>query len=235
LHELNNHRSGILRLSTLFLYKIKNMLKFKDIHTFRWVISILLFLCAMLNCSYGGAEQSEPSDVIKTFNATLIDSMKRAKELGYSGRYQLLEPVIKDSFALSYMATIAVGKYWKTLNEKEKRLLLDTYTEWTIATYAGRFDDYSGEKFELISASKPDQDKVTVISRLIESDEDRDFYYRLRKMEGKWRIVDIQISGVSQLALTRSQFVDVINSKGVSALISMLKEKIKNFSEAKTH
>jgi phospholipid transport system substrate-binding protein len=211
------------------------MLKFKDMHIFRWVISILLFLYAMLHCSYGSAEQSEPSDVIKKFNATLIDSMKRAKELGYSGRYQLLEPVIKDSFALSYMATISVGKYWKTLNEKEKNLLLDTYTEWTIATYAGRFDDYSGEKFELISTSKPVQDTVTVISKLIGSDEDRDFYYRLRKMEGKWRIVDIQISGVSQLALTRSQFVDVINRKGVNALISMLKDKIKNFLEAKTN
>jgi phospholipid transport system substrate-binding protein len=208
------------------------MLKFKDMHIFRRMISIIFCLSTMLFSSFGRAEQPAPADIIKKFNATLIDSMKRAKELGYSGRYQLLEPVIKDSFALSYMATISVGKYQKALNEKEKNLLLDTYTEWTIATYAGRFDDYSGEKFELISASKPDQDTVTVISRLIDSDnEERDFYYRLRKIEGKWRIVDIQISGVSQLALTRSQFVDVINSKGFSALISILKEKIKKFSE----
>jgi phospholipid transport system substrate-binding protein len=212
------------------------MLKLKDMHIFRWMISIIFCLSTMLFSSFGRAEQPAPADIIKKFNATLMDSMKRAKELGYSGRYQLLDPVIKDSFALSYMATISVGKYWKALNKKEKNLLLNTYTEWTIATYAGRFDDYSGEKFELISASKPDKDTVTVISRLIDSDnEERDFYYRLWKMKDKWRIVDIQISGVSQLALTRSQFVNVINNKGFSALISMLKEKIKNFSEAKTH
>jgi phospholipid transport system substrate-binding protein len=160
--------------------------------------------------------------------------MKRARELGYSGRYQFLEPIIKDSFALSYMATVSAGKYWKTLAEKDKHLLLDTYTAWTIATYAGRFDDYSGEKFKLISESAPDRDTVTVISRFIESNnEERDFYYKLRKIDGKWRIVDIQISGVSQLALTRSQFISVMDSKGFSALITMLKEKIKNFSEAK--
>jgi len=118
-------------------------------------------------------------------------------------------------------------------------LFLDTYTEWTIANYAEHFDDYSGQKFEPPSASKTDQDTVTVISKFTESgssgNEERDFYYRLRKMEGKWRIVDIQISGVSQLALTRSQFVAVINSKGFSGLISMLKEKIKKFSESKAH
>ena len=212
------------------------MLKFKDMHFFRWMISIPLCLFIMLSVSSGRAEQLAPADVIKKFNATLMDSMKRANELGYSGRYQLLAPVIKDSFALSYMAIISVGKYWKALDEKQKNLLLDTYSEWSISTYAGRFDNYSGQKFELPSTSKSDQDTVTVISRFVESDnEERDFYYRLRKMEGKWRIVDIQISGVSQLALTRSQFVNVISSKGFSALISMLKEKIKNFSDTKGH
>jgi ABC-type transporter MlaC component len=49
-------------------------------------------------------------------------------------------------------------------------------------------------------------------------------------VEGKWRIVDIQILGVSQLALTRSQFVSEIKNKGFDALISTLKNKIKDFS-----
>jgi ABC-type transporter MlaC component len=50
-------------------------------------------------------------------------------------------------------------------------------------------------------------------------------------VKGEWQIVDIQISGVSQLALTRSQFVSVIKNKGFDALISMLKNKIKDFSQ----
>jgi phospholipid transport system substrate-binding protein len=129
------------------------------------------------------------------------------------------------------MATISAGKYWKTLNERQRRSLLDTYTEWSIATYAGRFNDYSGEKFEVVSESKPVRDTVTVISKLIESNkEETVFYYKLKKMEGGWRIVDIQISGVSQLALTRAQFVSVIGSKGLDGLIGMLRDKIKHFS-----
>jgi len=188
----------------------------------------------MLSATYASAELPA-SDVIRKFNATLLECMKRAKELGYSGRYKLLEPVFKDSFALQYMVTITSGKYWKTLSEKQQHLLLETYTEWSIATYAGRFDDYSGEKFELLSESKSNQDTVTIVSKLVNPDkEGTDFYYRLRKIEGRWRIVDIQISGVSQLALTRSQFVNTISSKGFDALISMLKDKINNFSHGKS-
>jgi len=109
-----------------------------------------------------------------------------------------------------------------------------TYADWSIATYAGRFDSYAGEKFEVVSESGPVQGTVTVVSKLIRPNkEEIDFYYMLRKNEDKWRIVDIQISGVSQLALTKSQFLSVLRDKGLDGLIAMLKEKIKGFSQGK--
>lgn len=201
---------------------------------FPFCISLLLIVVFVLLLPIDGkAEQSGPSDVIKKFNAALMDSMKGGKELGYSGRYKLLEPVIKDSFALSYMASVTVGQYWKKLNEKERRSLVDTYSEWTIATYVGRFDVYSGEKFEVVSESKLNPDNASVDSKLYAKKE-RDFHYRLRKTAGKWRIVDIQVSGVSQLALTRSQFVSVLRDEGFNVLISMLKKKIADLSSGKT-
>ena len=219
----------------------RDMQRFRQIKIFiySYFIAAVLTLTA-LPPSYvkagqsAEADKSPAADVIRKFNAALLESMKRAKELGYSGRYNLLSPVIKDSFGLPFMASISVGRYWKTLDKKEESQLLEAYTQWTIATYAGRFDDYSGERFDLVSESKPVQGTVTVVSKLIGSNnEEVDFYYKLRKIEGRWRIVDIQLSGVSQLALTRSQFLSVIKDKGFDGLISMLKDKIKSFSGRK--
>jgi phospholipid transport system substrate-binding protein len=213
---------------------MKQMKRFGDMRIFCGCISSLLIIVFVLLCPViGKAEQSGPAEVIKKFNAALLDSMKTGKELGYSGRYKLLEPVIKDSFALSYMASVTVGQYWKKLNEKERRSLVETYTEWTIATYAGRFNEYSGEKFEVVSESKLNPDNATVDSKLYAKKE-RDFHYSLRRIEGKWRIVDIQVFGVSQLALTRSQFVSVLRDEGFKALISMLEKKIADLSSGKT-
>jgi phospholipid transport system substrate-binding protein len=108
---------------------------------------------------------------------------------------------------------------------------LKTYTEWTVATYAGRFDDYSGEQFKLISESAPDRDTATVSSKLIESNRDEvEFNYQLHRMEGAWRIVDVRILEVSQLALTKAQFVSILGLKGFKGLISMLNGKIKDLS-----
>jgi phospholipid transport system substrate-binding protein len=201
-----------------------------------WVLNSLIFICIILKPLHGKAEDSKAVDVIKTFNTTLLESMKRADELGFSGRYTLLEPVIKNSFALCFMAEKSVGTYWKTLQETQRKLLLYTYTTWSVATYAKRFDKYSGEKFEVLSETESVHNTVTVISTLTKSNEETiDFYYKLREIKGKWRIVDVHISGISQLANTRAQFVSVIKDKGFDDLISRLQNKIEFLSEETVH
>ncbi len=193
-----------------------------------------LMMIFMLLPVSAAAAKTGASDVITKFNAALLESMMKADELGYQGRYRALEPVIKDTFALPFMATQSVGRYGKSLKDEEKAVFLRTYIEWTIATYAGRFDGYSGEKFETVSESAPENGTVTVLSKLIEkSSNSIAFNYKLRKVDDKWRIVDIQMAGVNQLALTRSQFVSVIKEKGLDGLVAMLKEKIRVFSQGK--
>jgi phospholipid transport system substrate-binding protein len=205
----------------------------------RKVIPVLTgILLLLLSCAASPPEayagQEGPSGVIRTFNATLLEAMKKAGELGYSGRYKLLDPVIKESFALSFMGAQSAGRYWKTMGEEERNLLIRTYTDWTVATYAGRFDGYSGESFQLASESPPVKGTVTVVSKFIQSSHEViDFSYLLRRIEGRWCIIDIRISGVSQLALTRAQFTGILREKGVDALIAMLREKIRGFSQNK--
>lgn len=197
-------------------------------------VGLFFFLfCETIFLTSSYAEE-RPSDVIRKFNSTLLEAMKRADELGYEGRYNLLEPVINDSFAIPFMAGQSAGKYWKDMTEAQRSLYIKTYTEWSTATYAGRFDGYSGEKLEIASQSEPARGTVTVISKLIKrNNEVIEFHYVLRKIENPWRVVDIRISGVSQLAMTRAQFTGILKEKGFNALISMLKEKIRAFSEGK--
>src|SRR5208282_559203 len=130
---------------------------------------LVVFSCTAVYYSFAAAEPPGPAEVIKGFNAVLLESMKRAGELGYTGRYKLMEPVIKEAFAIPFMASATAGSNWKTFNDKQKQTFLETYTEWTIASYAGQFNDYSGERFQIVSESKPVGGIVTVVSKLIQS------------------------------------------------------------------
>lgn len=199
-----------------------------------YILFLSIFMVAIVASIPANAVQPEPSQTINNLNAALLQSMKKGSELGYEGRYRLLSPVIKDSFALSHTARMAAGGYWKTFSEEERSVYLKTYAEWTVATYAGRFDDYSGEQFKLSSESVPVRNTATVSSKLIESNRNEvEFNYQLRRMEGEWRIVDVRILDVSQLVLTKAQFVSILGLKGFNGLISMLNGKINDMSHSK--
>jgi len=190
-------------------------------------LTVFLFCPAVSHC-----EASKPEAAIAKFNSTLLEAMKKADKLGYQGRYKLLEPVIKDVFALPFMGSKAMGSHWKKLSKAQQDLYLKTYSSWTIATYAGRFDGYDGEKFRISGSSKVDDKTVAVMSSILKPDGKSiaDFKYMMRRISGKWQIVDIRIVEVSQLALTRADFVSVMNKKGFDSLIASLKEKITAFS-----
>lgn len=175
----------------------------------------------------GRAEQKGAEDSVKRMNSALLESMKKGSDAGFRGRYKLLDPVIRDVFALRFMGEVAMGSFWKNLTPEQKKTYIDIYTDWTISSYAGNFDGYSGETFKIKEGQNASGNTVTVVSNLVRPHEESIvFNYSLRKFGDKWRIVDIRIEGVSQLALTRSQFVTVMKSKGFDGLIASLKEKI---------
>jgi phospholipid transport system substrate-binding protein len=179
-------------------------------------------------------ELGEAAEVIRKFNDTLLESMKKGEALSYSERFKLLEPVVKDTFSFYYMAVKSTGNYWKSFSKEQKWLIIQKYTEWTTATYAGRFNEYDNEKFEVVSEEK-NRSTVSVKSNIIKEDGEKvEFVYRLRKFDDKWKVIDILLQGnVSQLALTRSQFIGILDSDSYEGLLAMFQKKIDEF--AKSH
>lgn len=187
-----------------------------------FLLATLLFLPVI-----AGADQKGAVDSINRMNSALLESMKKGEEIGFKGRYDILSPVIRDVFALTYMGQASMGSHWKTLSPEQKNQYLEVYTDWTVSSYAGNFDSYSGEKFEIKKDEAGRGDMASVVSALVLPDDDPvEFDYTLRRFQENWRIVDIKIEGVSQLALTRGQFVSIMKKKGFAGLMESLKEKI---------
>jgi len=53
----------------------------------------------------------------------------------------------------------------------------------------------------------------------------------MKKKGDTWRIINIIANGVSDLALKRSEYTDVLSRKGFDALIGLMEQKIVLFSK----
>ena len=69
---------------------------------------------------------------------------------------------------------------------------------------------------------------VLVYTRIAETNGDVvELNYRLRSVDGSWKIIDIYLNGtVSELALRRSEYSTLIKRDGFEALLTALEDKI---------
>ena len=171
-----------------------------------------------------------PTATLTTFYDTLLSVMKEGQQLGFEGRQQKLAPAIARAFDLSLMTRLVVGLQWPGLSPETQKQLVAAFADFSIATYASQFDDFSGERFEVEpkAAPAPGGD-VIVQTKLVQSSGDPvQLNYLLRQEQGDWRIIDIFLEGtISQLAERRSAFSAVLRDQGAPGLISLLREKTK--------
>jgi len=168
------------------------------------------------------------SGVVNKLHGTILESMKGADEMGYQGRYDKLAPVMTETFDLDYMARKSVGRSWKNLDDAEQQLWLETFARLIIANYAGQFNDYSGEHFETLGEDPSIKKTVLVRTKLVlPGDDDLELNYRMRSTPDGWRIIDVYMKGtVSELALRRSEYTELLKSKGFEKLVSLLNDKV---------
>ncbi|MFZ1992394.1 MAG: ABC transporter substrate-binding protein [Alphaproteobacteria bacterium] len=164
---------------------------------------------------------------VQAFCDGLLDTMKRAKELGLKGRYEALKPVLEKVFNLPQMTQIAVGPTWSTISAADQKALITAFERMTVANYANNFDGYSGEKFVVDPNVVTRKDDKLVSTKLVSTDDtSTTFIYRMRlASDGNWKVIDILLEGyVSEMAQRRSDFASTITTQGPAGLIKKINE-----------
>ena len=186
------------------------------------------FLCALVLLSSAGAQASlSPTAVIESLHQSLIETMKDAQRLGIDGRYKQLQPILERSFDFERMIAIAAGSYWANADEAQRQRLLDAFTKLSITTYAARFNGFSGESFETLGQRQGPRDSALVDTRLNRSDGPPvPITYVMSERDGEWRIVDVLLDkSISELAVRRSEYNQVLRTSGTEGLSVTLDEK----------
>jgi phospholipid transport system substrate-binding protein len=194
------------------------------------VWSLIVLLLLPVSPGFGAPDRGSdtPEQVIGHLQSSLLQVMQEGEKLGYEGRYKFLEPVIDQSHDIDLIIkTILGATYWSQLDKAQQDLIIDTFRQLSIATYAGRFTQYEGEQFKIVEQRSLPREQTLVRSQLTKSDGGTvNFDYVLHQTDGGWRIVNILFDGVSDLAIKRGEYRAVLQRDGFPALIQLLKEKI---------
>ncbi len=168
-----------------------------------------------------------PQQSVRSFYEVLLSTMKNARTLGQSGRYATLAPVVNNVFDVAAMVRLAVGPGWDSLSPAQQQQLTLAFGRYVSATYADRFNSYSGEQLQ-VTGDEPYASGVIVETQIVRAGQQPvTINYMMREHNGAWQISDVYLDGtISQLATQRSEFHSILARQGVDGLISALTHKV---------
>jgi phospholipid transport system substrate-binding protein len=125
------------------------------------------------------------------------------------------------------MARLAVGPSWASLVPAQQQSLTEALGNYVCATYADRFDSYSGEQLE-VTGERPYGSDVMVQTKIVKANgEATTLNYLMRQNQGAWQISDVYLDGtISQVAVQRSEFSSTLRREGVDGLVAALNRKV---------
>ena len=126
------------------------------------------------------------------------------------------------------MTRMAVGPKWRTATPEQRTELQSLFRAQLTNVYSGALATVKDQTVKLApNRVKPTETDAIVRTLLVAPGKpDMRINYRLKKVKGEWRIIDVDVEGIWLVDNYRSQFASVVNSSGIDGLIKSLREKV---------
>lgn len=136
--------------------------------------------------------------------------------------------LLEDHFDMETIGRFTLGTYWRTATPQQRTEFQRLFRKRIVEIYSQRFSEYSGQKFETRGA-RPDGDTDSIVrSTIIPVDGSPQVAveWRVRQQNGRYRVIDVLVEGVSMSMTQRSEFSSIIQRGGgdIQALIDHLKK-----------
>jgi phospholipid transport system substrate-binding protein len=169
---------------------------------------------------------------IHRLNEGLLRVMKVGHSASFSQRFDMLAPVIDETFDLATILKESVGASWQSLPADQLETLSKAFRRYTIASYVNSFDEYNGQRFLINPETRiVGNDQVVRTKITPASGDGHELDYVVREGPAGWRVVDVLADGaISRVAVQRSDFRRLIRQGGASALAQNLEAKAASLS-----
>jgi phospholipid transport system substrate-binding protein len=182
-----------------------------------------------LSCAAVASEVTAP---VEQLHSGLITIMKAGKTTPFRRRYEIIAPVVTRTFDLDTILRQVIGPRWTALPLEQRAALEDAFQRYTTASYVANFEDYTGQRFEVVPGVRPvGADRVVETRIVTPSGKVHTLDYVMRQEGDGWKVVDVLAEGsISRVAAQRSEMRSVLTDGGGTGLLVSLRQKTAELS-----
>jgi len=198
-----------------------------------WCVLLVLFVTGQVvnannkdsNEPNNPNDPNDPTELLRVKWDAIVSVLKK-KDIKQEAKEKEIYKIMNPIFDFQLMSQLALGRtHWPKLSQSEREKFLQLFTERLKSSYLKKVMLYTNEEILFKNA---DQDKkkntINIPVELVSKDKKVNMLYKLRKIEKRWEIYDVEIQGVSIVLTYRAQFDDILSKGTVKDLLSQLEK-----------
>lgn len=188
-------------------------------------------IVALLLAGLGSARADESSSAASFVDGLVGDAIVVIKDQNLSDqdRQQRFEALLQRGFDMPRIARYVLGRYWTTASGDERQSFARLFQHWVVQTYTSRFKGYSGETVKVVGTRDEDQGAIVTTEIMSPSGAPPiKLDWRVANHDGGFKILDVDVEGVSMVLTEREEIAAVIQRSGgtVASLNRVFAERL---------
>lgn len=189
---------------------------------------IVLFLSVLGSMAHAQGSRTSPEQAaqfVHEFGGRIVSVLARTGVPEAQLR-QDIEDLIRDSIDVEAIGRSSLGSAWQRASEDQRRDYQQLFAVWATRTYAERLGANRGGSLTVLGSLATAGDSY-VRTRVARADGRASLMdLRIRESQGRLRIVDAEVDGISMDMMQRDEFASVVRRQGIDGLITSLRTQV---------
>ena len=218
----------------------KPSLKIFGYSTVKLVGTVALTAFFALGCAWAGnlthhvpvkgRSAAGPGAVIKKISRQFIGALKEHKATIRKDPAEvqnLVHEYILPYYDLMFTTHLILGRYWDSASPSERKAFAEAFINHLIAVYEKGIVSYSNDRVQVLPVQGGDHRQFVSVTTLVHIPGHKPVAvgYAMHKMNGRWKIFDVKVMGISFVLTYRNEYQSEIKRTGLQVLINHLKKE----------
>jgi phospholipid transport system substrate-binding protein len=192
------------------------------------LVSALTLGWATLGWAPGGAARAAETDSTKAAAAFIKSLGVEVQTIQATAppRRAALQDLIRGSFDLDLTSQLVLGKFWARATLEQRTAFKDFFAQYLLNLYARQLDAYRVETLAVIASNRVGENDFLVQTSIVRDGDPTDAVWRVRALNGEYRIIDVLIDGISLTLTQRNEFASVIGREGLDGMLAVLRARV---------
>ena len=167
----------------------------------------------------------DPRTFVNTIGERAVQVL--APSVSPAQRLARFRELFSTEFDVTGIGRFVLGRYWRTATPQEQQEFLTLFQEYIVRAYSARLGAFGGEPFR-VTGARPNGAETVVSSEIVFASGPVSLDWYVVNDNGRYKITDVYVAGVSMKVTQRDEFAAVIQRSGgrVEGLLLQLRQKL---------